>query len=196
MIFTVGLRGSRTATEAKLRASGIPNRPPTTGVPEREDLLGEGLGSVGDGGFWRWRWLDDAQRSGRLRSGVAVGLDGGKGGGLLDISRPNLPRQHELDHHSNTGRGFASAARPPPDVSFTRAEPLCGRALLDSEAGERCAERGRGRGASLSLLEIFSRAGWWLLPSRVTRLVEARQRNAPDLLSRSGCIVHDAISIK
>ena len=81
VIFTVRLlRGSRTATEEKPLASWIPNRKPAAGVPEREDFLGEGLVSVDDGELWRRR---DAAGSGRPRSGVAIDLDGGKGGGCL-----------------------------------------------------------------------------------------------------------------
>jgi len=72
----------------------------------------------------------------RFVFGAAICPGGDKAGGQLDIGDRYLPRQHESDHYGNSGRGFASAAFPPPDVSFAGAEPLGGEAMLDSEGGE------------------------------------------------------------
>jgi len=170
MFIAVGLRNRWTAAEAKICVQRVAERPTAAVWTKPEDLFADGLAWIGwcrldacQGG-WRRRRFDEAGG----RRGVAVSPDGDSGGGgrQLDIGGPNLPCHQELEGHHNTRRDSASAALPPPNISFASVEPLCGGALLDSERVERLVKFGRGRGAWASP-EIVSKVGRCFLPSRV-----------------------------
>src|SRR5262249_36146193 len=128
-----------------------------TAAGQRVDFFGNGLAWVGEDGRQR-RFV--ARADGWLSFG-AVRPGGDQAGAQLDIGARHLPRQNELDHHSNTGRGFASAVLPPPNISFAGAEPPCGGAMLDPERGERLTEFGGDRGARAALPETKHAVKFW-----------------------------------
>jgi hypothetical protein len=160
--FAVGRSDHWIAAEAKIRLPRIVERPTAALRAERINRHGGGGETrVSKGGCLgaRQDGLCRRRLGGRLRFGVAVGPGdragggGGGDGGQLDIGGPNLPCHHESDGHHNTGRGFASAVLPPPDISFAGVEPPGGGALLDFEGVERPGKFGHGRGAWASLPE-------------------------------------------
>jgi len=111
VMIAVGLLDNWTAAEVKIiTAPRVAARPAAARWPKRADGEDGCLGARQGG---RRLLIEEGSRR-----GAAICPGGDRGGGQLDIGGADLPRHHELDHDSNTGRGFASAAPPPPNIFF------------------------------------------------------------------------------
>jgi len=197
MVWAVGRRDNCTAAEAKTWLPRDAERPMANFGSKRADLFddADGRAWVGKGGcpgaprrrgglFWRRR---GGPRSGRLSFGAAAVGPGGSraGGGRFDLGDCDRFDGHEAAHKDDGARDAARAILPAPNAPRANSEYPGGVAWREAKRAECRAEFGRGGGALVSLLEVFSKAGRCFLPSRVARLDEDRHRSVPDLESRS-----------